>query len=323
MRGRSFARGIVAVMALAFACALPRAAAPSKPAARERVIIDTDIGDDIDDAFAVALALHSDELQIDGVTTAWGDTRLRAKLVNRLLRETGREEIPVAQGIVTKPQYPFTQSRWAMKGADPKLKIDAPDFLLQEIRAHPGEITLIAIGPLTNIGAAIDREPATFRKLKRIVMMGGSIRRGYDDANGHAVMHPDAEYNIHMDPAAAQKVFQSGVPIFMMPLDSTQLRLEKARRDQIFHRGTPITNDLRALYLEWGKPTPVLFDPMAVAYAIDPSVCPVTPLHADVDKDGFTREGPGATNVSACLASSAERFFRFAMPRFLAKPQKN
>jgi purine nucleosidase len=287
--------------------------AANPPAAQ--VIIDTDIGDDIDDAFAVSLALDSPELEIQGITTAWGDTSLRARLVERLLNLAGRASIPVAQGIVTRSKVPFTQARWAGGGPEPRQQVDAVDFLLRQIRNHPGEITLVTIAPLTNIAAAIDRDPETFRKVKRVVMMGGSIRRGYDGTDGQLNSNPDPEYNVASDVGAARKLLSSGVPIFMMPLDSTQLRLDQARRRELFASGTPLASALAALYGQWGRQTPVLYDAMAVAYVIDPQLCPVRPLHVEVDERGYTRPGPGTANVSACLASDADQFFGFLMPR--------
>src|SRR6266446_4524941 len=144
----------------------PNPAAPEKTSS-EKVIIDTDIGDDIDDAFAVALALRSPELQILGITTTFGDTETRAKLLDRFLAEVGRPEIPVAAGASSPPKSNFTQRRYAEAAhfAKPSHP-DAVAFLLDQIRRNPGQITLIAIGPLMNIGAAIDQDPATFRKFK-------------------------------------------------------------------------------------------------------------------------------------------------------------
>src|SRR5262249_9526126 len=147
---------------------------------RTKIILDTDIGDDVDDAFALALALESPEIEIVGVTTAWGDTALRARMVRRMLLENGRAEIPVAEGIATASKTNFSQADWAKGGPD-EAKKDGAAFLLNEIRKNPGEITVVAIGPLTNIGTAIERDAATFRKLKRVVLMGGSVRRRYGD----------------------------------------------------------------------------------------------------------------------------------------------
>ena len=196
------------------------------------------------------------------------------------------------------------------------------EFLLNEIHKNPGGLTLVAIGPLTNVGAAIERDVATFRKLRRVVLMGGSVRRGYGDLGYAPDRGPMAEYNIKCDVAAAQKLFTSGVPIFMMPLDSTQLKLDEVKRDLLFGKTTVLTGELAELTKEWGQKTPTLFDAMAVAYAIEPKLCPVTRLRIQVDKDGFTREMKGEPNVSACLESDAERFFRFAMPRWMKAGEK-
>ena len=294
---------------------------PARPAAsstKTKIIIDTDIGDDVDDAFALALALTSPEVEILGITTAWGDTRLRARLTDRLLAEAGQANIPVAEGILTQSKTRFSQARWA-EGGPSKSHPQAVDFLLRQIAQHPGEITLIAIGPETNLGAAIDRDAATFKKLQRVVLMGGSIHRGYDDLGYTPDRGPQPEYNIYSDVSAAQKLFASGVPIFMMPLDSTQLKLDEVKRATLFSAGTPLTDALTLLYHEWGQQTPTLFDVMAVAYVLEPQLCPVQALHIEIAKDGSTRPTDGAPNASACLNSDSERFFHFLLPR-LMKP---
>jgi purine nucleosidase len=313
------------LIALGFA-GVPAGAQVAKPTdelkPRAKIILDTDIGDDVDDAFALGLALQSPEVEIVGVTTAWGDTALRARMVRRMILENGRAEIPVAEGIVTKSATAFSQARWAEGELDAKSRVEAVEFLLNEIRKSPGELTLVAIGPLTNVGAAIERDAATFRKLKRVVLMGGSVRRGYGDLGYEPDRGPMAEYNIKCDVAAAQKLFTSGVPIFMMPLDSTQLKLDEVKREVLFRKTTMLTSELAELSAEWGQKTPTLFDAMAVAYVIEPELCPVTKLRIEVDKDGFTREVKGKPNMSACLESDAEKFFRFAMPRWMKAPEK-
>jgi purine nucleosidase len=318
------------VSVLAFSLAKPplsRAQAPSSIAAhtppaagtKAKVIIDTDIGDDVDDVFAVGLALTSPKVEILGITTAWGDTKLRARMVDRLLSETGAVDVPVAEGIPTQSKTQFSQARWAEAGPPPKTHPAAVGFLLDQIRKSPDEITLIAIGPLTNVGAAIDRDPATFKRLKRVVLMGGSIRKGYGDLGYTPNRGPQPEYNIYSDVSAAQKLFSVGtsVPIFVMPLDSTQLKLDEEKRALLFRQGTPLTDVLALLYYQWGQQTPTLFDVMAVAYVLEPALCPVTPLQITVDQEGYTRTGTGAPNASACLASDSDQFFRFLMPRLL------
>lgn len=286
---------------------------PKEP---QKIIIDTDIGDDIDDAFAVALALHCPELQILGITTTFRDTEARAKLLDRFLGELGREDIPVAAGVPTPYGKPMSQQPYAEGGHFAKISHrNAVDFILEQIRRYPNEITLIAIGPLMNVGALMDKDPEAFHQLKRVVMMGGSIERGYGDL-GYSPPHgPDAEWNIVNDIPSAKKLFLSGVPLFVMPLDSTQLQLDEVKRAFLFRQGTPTTDALTLLYHQWGGQTPTLFDPMTIAYMVDPKFCPAEPLHIRVDDKGFTRTEPGAPNAQVCLRSDPEAFFRFYLQR--------
>lgn len=287
----------------------------SAQAAREKVIIDTDIGDDVDDVFALALAVKSPEFEILGVTTTFRDTELRARIADRFLGEVGRSDIRVMAGKPTKPAQ-MSQGKYAEGGSFTKSSHgDAADFLLDQIRKHPGEITLIGIGPLMNVGAAIDKDAATFRKLKRVVIMGGSVRKGYGDYGYNEPVPAMPEWNIVNDVASAQKLFASGVPLFVMPLDSTQLKLDEVKRAFLFTRGTAVTDQLAILYHLWGLETPTLFDPMAVAFALKAELCPVTPLHIRVDEKGFTREEPGTPNAQVCLQSNPEDFFQFYLKR--------
>jgi purine nucleosidase len=283
-------------------------------------ILDTDIGDDIDDAFALALALRSPELRILGITTAFGDTELRARLIDRYLQAVGRGDIPVAAGVPTQhTNNVFTQAAYAQRWPS-GMHADGVEFLLSQIRAHPGAITLIAIGPLTNVEAAIKKDPATFRQLKRVVLMGGSVYRGYDGRDGER-RPPDAEWNINRDPAGAQALLVSGVPVFMMPLDSTQVHLETKEREAIFAHGSPLTDQLTLLYHQWkagsdGHPdAPTLFDPVAVTYAIRPDLCPATPLRLEVDEKGFTRPVTGTPNAQVCLMSDEKGFLELLLTR--------
>ncbi len=321
--------GMIVLGAAASASAQAVSAVATSGASPQKVIFDTDIGDDIDDAFAITLALQSPEVQIVGIDTAWGDTPRRARLVEHLLRDAGRTEIPVNAGVqrtLTDAQGKFTQGAYA--DAEPPQQFgNAVDFLLEQAKAHPGEITLVAIGPLSNIGAAIDRDPATFRKLKRVVIMGGSIYRGYEGTNYPiGPNNPMPEWNILNDPSAAQKLFASGVPLYVMPLDSTQIRLQEVERNRLFSAGTPITNALTILSYQWfsgsGQSTPTLFDVVAAAYAIRPELCPTKPMRIRVDDRGNTLVENGQPNANVCLRSNSDQFFEFLMPRLLAQPIK-
>ncbi len=288
--------------------------------APEKIIIDTDIGDDVDDAFAVALALRSPELQVVGISTTFGDTELRAKLADRLLGETGHQDIPVAAGTPTNFKSNFTQRAYAEGGhfAKPSHP-NSTGFILDQIHRYPNEITLVAIGPLVNIGALIDKDAATFHKLRRVVLMGGSVYRRYGDMGYAPPRGPEPEWNIKNDIPSAQKLFTSGVPIYMMPLDSTQLKLDEVKRPMIFSAGTPLTDALTLLTYQWGQQTPTLFDVMTLAYMLNPKLCPVTPMHITIDDQGSTRPTPGTPNAQVCLDSDPEAFFRFVIPRISAK----
>ena len=226
-------------------------------ASPQKVFLDTDIGDDIDDVFALGLLLSSPDVQIVGITSAWGDTALRSRMIDRLLCETGREDIPVGTGIqkTRTGAGAFSQQPWASKGISHP-HTDAVTLLLDQIKQNPGQLTLIAIGPLTNIAAALDRDPATFRQLKGVVLMGGSVYRGYDgDHPLKPTTAPAAEYNIAMDPAAAQKLFHSGVHIYMMPLDSTQIPFDETKRNLLASISTPLTDSIQVLTAEWSRTT--------------------------------------------------------------------
>jgi inosine-uridine nucleoside N-ribohydrolase len=282
----------------------------------EKVIIDTDIGDDIDDAFAIALALKSPELEILGISTTFGDTEARAKIVDRILGEAGRMDISVLAGTPTATKSTMTQRRYGERGHFAKASHpNAADFILEQIRRYPGQITLIAIGPLMNVGALIDKDPQTFLKLKRVVMMGGSIKCGYGELWFCTAHGPDAEWNIINDVPSAKKLFLSGVPLYVMPLDSTQLKLDEVKRAFLFRQATPLTDALTLLYHEWGQQTPTLFDPMTVAYIVNPNICPVEPMHIRVDDKGFTRAESGAPNAQVCMRSDSDAFFHLLISR--------
>jgi inosine-uridine nucleoside N-ribohydrolase len=296
-------------------------AAATHAPAPQLVILDTDIGDDIDDAFALALVLRSPELQLLGVETAFGDTELRARLVDRYLAAVGRTDVPVMAGVPRTQTNNFSQAAYARQSPERKHG-SAVDFLLKQIRAHPGQITLIAIGPLSNIGAAIQRDPATFRKLKRVVIMGGSVYRGYDSkGNKNTPLAP--EWNILCDPAGAKALLASGVPVFVMPLDSTQIHLENQALGAIFAHGSPLTDQLTLLYHQWtGEKewhSPTLFDPVAVTYAIRPDLCPATPMRLEVDDKGSTKPVAGPPNAQVCLHSDEKGFLDLLMGRIAAE----
>jgi inosine-uridine nucleoside N-ribohydrolase len=347
------ALALIAVAELSAQGQLAAGVAP-KDAGQQLVILDTDIGDDIDDAFALALLLQSPEIKLLGITTAFGDTELRARLVERYSSAVGRGDVPVAAGVETPATNHFTQAAYAKRGPTPlgdscmmralsvsqmpipkreqdrydaceKDRHDAVGFILRSAKAYPGQITLIAIGPLFNEQAAIARDAAAFRKLKRVVMMGGSVYRGYDGETAGAAP-PSPEWNIRCDPAGLRALLASGVPVFMMPLDSTQIHLTPRELGAIFSHGSPLSDQLTLLYHQWtGEEAwrmPTLFDPVAASYAIRPELCPAKPMHLEVDDQGFTRPGTGEPNADVCLKADEQGFREFLLKRILSESGK-
>ena len=284
------------------------------------VLLDTDIGTDIDDAYALAQVIRSPELELLGVTTVSGDAVARARLAAKLLAVTGRGEVPVYAGISTAPQY-LKQAEWATGFTAPALhESGGVEFLRQQINARPGEITLIAVGELTNVAALLEAEPGIGRKLKAIALMGGSIRRGYAPGS-----KPEPEWNIKSAARAAQVVFSSGVPLLIAPLDSTSdLKLTNEWKTRLFARGTPLTDALAALDFvwthtnTWNATQPTLFDNLAVALVATPDLVPLTPLNLVVEADGTTREIPdGPPNARVALTADPARFLDYFTVRLM------
>ena len=283
----------------------PVGAAPASSS--QPVIIDTDVGDDIDDAFALAVALQDPRLNVIGITTAWGDTRTRTLLVRRLLATLGRKDVVVAQGPQTPNTVPFTQKKWASGATDTTPAPDAIAFIRDQVHEHPGEITLIALAPLSNIEALQQRAPDALHQLKQVALMGGSIHRGYDQAGAIPAAQPSAEYNIASAPHGLAILLESGVPVRMFPLDSTQIKFDEVRRERLFAYGSPASDALALLYHQWrlfnswGQITPTLFDAVPVTWMLQPATCPVTPMRIAVDDRGYTRAVTGAPDVAVCL----------------------
>lgn len=304
------------------AAALLLAPAAAAQAPREKIIIDTDIGDDIDDAFAVALALSSPELEVLGFSASFGDTPTRAKMLDRMLGELGRSDIPVAMGAEADVnRNAFTQRRYAEANTFRRANHAASvDFVLEQARKYPHQVTLVAIGPLPNVGAMIAKDPAAFRLLKKVVIMGGSIRAMTDPFGVAAPIAPHPEWNIKNDIAGAKKLFEAGVPLQVLPLDSTaNLKMHEVARTALFAHGSMMTNILAGLYYEWRaatkNPTPILYDPMTLASLLEPALCPLTPMHITIDDAGNTKETPGTPNAQVCLHSDADAFLRFYVRR--------
>jgi purine nucleosidase len=278
------------------------------------IVLDTDIGTDIDDAFAMALIMKSPELDLLGVTTVAGDTRARARLAAKLLWVAGGSwrDKPVFAGD-PGPAQPIEQAKWAEGFSSPSLHLDgAVPYLRSVIHGRPGEITIVAIGELTNIAALLRGDPSIKGEIRQIALMGGSVARGYDPGSP-----PQPEWNIRSNIPAAKEVFDSGIPLIVAPLDVTMmLKLDPAGRQRVFGQSTPVTEGLAALYHLWGRETPTLFDPMAVAMLVDPAICRSERCALTVDQTGMTVVMPGRpANAVVGLEVDPAAFFAFYLGR--------
>jgi len=297
------------------------------------VIIDTDIGDDIDDAYAIAFALNSPELNLKAVTTVFGNVEVRTKLALKLLKTFGREDIPVATGI-GKPFIEKTfraratkqipnQAKVLVKGESlprPSLK-HAVDLIISTVMDAKDKITIIPVGALTNIASAIIKEPRLVEKTK-LVVMGGVISK------------PLAEHNIRCDPEAARVVFESGIGITMVGLDVTmKCRLSEKDVANLKSRGLATTNllaDMTEAFMEAAsthaerKVYPILHDPLAVGVSFKPDLVKMQPKLVRVETQGeFTRGFTIASdsdkpNAQVCVDVDSERFVKLFMDRILS-----
>jgi inosine-uridine nucleoside N-ribohydrolase len=279
------------------------------------VIFDTDIGTDIDDAYALAVLIHRPELELLGVTTVSGDAVARARLAAKLLQVAGGKwaKVPVYAGISTATQS-MKQADWAAGFSSSSLRTSGGvEFMRRQINARPGQVTLIAVGELTNVAALLQTEPDIAKKIRAISLMGGSIYRGYA-----AGSKPEPEWNIKSNAAAARVVFESGVPLRVAPLDSTaDLRMSPEMRVAVFARGVPLNDALAALNSiwrhtnTWNAENPTLFDVLAVELVEPRHPYELRALHLDVEADGLTRVVPDATaNAQVALAVEPAAFMR-------------
>ncbi|GBR56812.1 nucleoside hydrolase [Gluconobacter sphaericus] len=286
------------------------------------VIIDTDVGTDIDDAFALALAAASPDLKIDLIMASSGDTDARAKLARRFLDMAGRTDIPVTRGPSTLHAEALSQKSWA-QGQENYHKYfpDAVEKALQLLRTQPNHtITLIGLAPPSTIAAMISRDSIAFRRLRAIVLMAGSIHHGYGKIAGTNSSTPSLETNASLDPSALRAILTSGVPIQLMPLDATEVALSKFAAEQIFHAHTPVTDSLQELTQQWAAksaygPIPTLFDVVPVAYLIQPNICTLVPMHLSVSERGDTVQSSGPENVSACLSVNSKAVVNLLVQR--------
>jgi purine nucleosidase len=297
------------------------ATAFAQPPEHLKVLLDTDIASDIDDAWALGLLVASPNVELVGVTITDGNTPARAKVACKLLHVVGRDDVPVAVGRQTPPPRQFDyQFSWAEDfTAKQPIATPAADFIVDTLRKQPGQITLIAVGPLQNLADALRKEPKLGQLARRIVLMSGSI-----GANAWSPA-PMAEWNVVRSTADAQLVYGAGLNLTTVPLDSTTyVRLKTEERARLEAAGTPLTRSLEALYRLWltdETSRMTLHDQMAVAEALRPGVffnrC--EPLPIRVDDQGFTRvDRDRGKTTTVCLEPKRDAFVGFYIDGLLA-----
>jgi purine nucleosidase len=251
-----------------------------------KIIIDTDPGQD--DAVAILLALGSAELEIVGMTAVAGNVplRLTEKNARKICELAGRPDIkvyagairPLARELVTAEEVHGETGLNGPQLPEPTMQLQdqyAVDFIVETLmKEESGTITLCALGPLTNIALALIREPMIAPRIKEIVLMGGGFFEGGN-------VTPTAEFNIYVDPHAADVVFKSGIPIVMMPLDVTHKALTTAKRTQAYRKLGTRVGTATAEMLEfferfdeqkYGTDGGPLHDPCVIAYLLKPEL---------------------------------------------------
>jgi len=254
--------------------------------ARQKIIIDTDPGQD--DAVAILLALGSPELDVLGITAVAGNVplKLTEKNARKICELAGRPETkvfagairPMVRELVTAEEVHGKTGLNGPQLPEPTMKLQpqyAVDWIIDTLMAEePGTVTLCPLGPLTNIALALVKEPKIAKRIKQIVLMGG----GYFEQGNTT---PSAEFNIYVDPHAADVVFRSGVDIVMMPLDVTHKALTKKTRIEKFRKLGTRVGTATAEMLEfferydeekYGSDGGPLHDPCVIAYLLKPKL---------------------------------------------------
>ncbi len=263
---------------------------------RTKLIIDTDAGDDVDDVLAIAFAALRPEIDLLGVTTVTLDARRRAALVRQVLDAAGRGDVPVAAGMQL-PLKPITAEQRQKLADERRMNHcpveplatcgDALDLMIRLIEAHPGEVSLVGIGPLTNIASLMCRRPDLLPAIKAIAVMGGEVD----------ILR--VEHNIASDDIAAAHVLGGSFagPVFLGTWSVTrQVVLTHDHCSTITARGTPLCRLLADCIAKWHphqswKPGPVMYDLAPIVWAFDPSHFVTKPMHLAVETRGEATRG--------------------------------
>ncbi len=285
-------------------------------AQKQKVIFDCDLGDDIDDAYALALLLSSDEFDILGVVLDYGNTPKRAQIACRMLYETGREDIPVVVGRKTKENY-SNQFYWG-EGFDKVKPISqsAADFIIEKLRQYPHEVILFTVGPVPNMADVLDKDPEALKLTKKIYSMFGSFYVGYNKNPT-----PDKEWNVEADVEASKKFMACGADMVFAGLDVTgHVKFSKDRRLKLLFRQSPLTNAISGLNALWEYESrdPTLYDPVAIGMVLWPELFKTERVHVSVTDDGYTViDKNKAPNCTIGISIETEKFLKRIVNRYL------
>jgi inosine-uridine nucleoside N-ribohydrolase len=273
-----------------------RSSDPS-PAHPIPVILATDIGDDIDDTWALGFLLKCPELSLKLVATEYGKSHYRAKLLAKFLERTGHADISIAVGPDVEPRGEGPQAEWVkhydLNSYPGRVHNVGVGAIVNAIMLSPQPVTLTCIGPMPNVAAALEREPLIVQNA-RIVGMDGSVRLGYGGTKT-----PCAEWNVKANPPAAKKALSANWDITITPLDTCGLvTLDGARYQRILNSTDPIAATIIENYRIWSKAnkteaeaehhSSTLFDTVAVYLAFSQSFCKMERLGLRVTDDGLT-----------------------------------
>lgn len=251
-----------------------------------KLLLDTDIGSDIDDAVALAYLLAQPECDLLGISTCTGDTQQRAALAAAICDTAGRPDIPIhagppgpfftGPGQAHVPQYKALQNRKHRTG----FPDDAVQYLRQTIRQHPGEITLLAIGPLTNIALLFKLDPGIPALLKQLVLMNGTFTGFPDDGHGHGGGPGRKEWNVRCDPFASAIVYDANCPGHVsVGLDVThRCHMFSGEIRKRFNAGPaplPLVAEFAEVWFEQ-RQSSTFHDPLAAALLFQPGLCKLT-----------------------------------------------
>lgn len=283
---------------------------------RQKVIFDCDLGDDIDDAYALGYLLTlQDRYEILGITTCYGRTDDRAILANKFLAVTGETRIPIYVGKNTsnsseRANWYADQFYWAKGFPSVKKSISATEFIRSQLNKYPGEVVIFSVGPVTNL-APLGTE---LQKAKAIYAMFGSFKIGYDGST-----KIDAEWNVTCDIPSAKAFVQSGANIIYAGLDVTAMvKLSAENRLKLLMRQSPLTSAMQGLYVLWGQETPTLFDPIAIGMETHPELFTTEKVHVFVDDKGFTRIDPSKpTNATIGTSIKHTEFIQKLMHNYV------